>query len=75
MKRWARGVLRVLPLSFAAFLAERDRCRDRAYRSTDRVLRDAFIENTDRRYDHVSQELDWIGYQVEEVGHADDEHS
>jgi hypothetical protein len=58
MKRWPVGVLRVLPLSFAAFLAERDRCRERTHRSNDRVLRDAFIENTDRRYDHVSQELE-----------------
>lgn len=27
------------------------------------------------KLDRVSQELDWIGYQVEEVGYADDEHS
>ena len=45
------------PLAFGAFLAERDRCRDRAYVSEDRLLREGFFCNTNRMWDTVSLEL------------------
>ena len=50
-------VLRKPALSFHQFVEERDRCRDASYRSPHWVLRHGFFENTDRTWDHVSEEL------------------
>ena len=44
-------------MEFGPFVLERDRCRDPAYRSPDPVLRDGYFTNTNRMWDHVSQQL------------------
>ena len=45
------------PLSFAAFVDERDRCRDKSYVSSFYPLREGYFCNTNRMWDRVSQEL------------------
>ena len=51
------AMLRPPRLNFGAFVAERDRCRDRTYVSDDPILRKGFFCNTNRMWDTVSQEL------------------
>ena len=45
-------------LTFGEFIQERDRCRDRKYRSDHMLLRDAFFCNTNRLWDTVSREIE-----------------
>ena len=45
-------------LAFGPLMAEHDRCVNKAYVSSDYILRCAKISNTNRTYDHVSAELE-----------------
>ena len=55
----------------ASFMDERDRCRDRSYLSADPVLATGFFCNTDRRMDHVSNELMWAISVAEAYGNRE----
>jgi len=47
-------------LTFAAFIEERDRCRDPLYVTTDDILRKGFFCNTNRTWDRVSKQLELL---------------
>ena len=47
-------------LTFAAFIEERDRCRDPLYVTTDDILRKGFFCNTNRTWDRVSKQLELV---------------
>ena len=47
-------------LTFAAFIEERDRCRDPLYVTPDDILRKGFFCNTNRTWDRVSKQLELV---------------